>query len=213
MQYTEISCRQFIDSLASKEPVPGGGSVAALVGALGAALGDMVGCLTVGKKKYAAVADEMQVAMEEVSVLQQELLELVQKDIEIFEPISKIYGLKAETEKEKRQKEYRLEVALEDACMVPIMVMEKCGRVVELCKTFAEKGNRIAVSDAAAGAILCKSAIEAASLNVYINTSMMKNQETIDRLNNVCGRHLMMYTPLAEGVFGYVSHRLQKNEA
>ncbi|NLD19058.1 MAG: cyclodeaminase/cyclohydrolase family protein [Clostridiales bacterium] len=213
MKYTDVSCRQFIESLASQDPVPGGGSVAALVGALGAALGDMVGALTVEKKKYSAVAEEIRDAMNEVSLLQKDLIELVQKDIEIFEPISKILAMKPETEEETKKKEELLEVALEEACSVPIMVMGKCGRVVELCKLFAEKGNRIAVSDAAAGAILCKSAIEAASLNVYINTSMMKNSEKTESLNNVCARHLMMYTPLAEGVFGYVSHRLQTNEA
>ena len=209
MEYMDLSCSDFIRKLSSREPVPGGGSVAALVGALGAALGNMVGALTLGKKKYAAVEDEIQQCMEDVIIMQKELMDLVQKDIDIFEPLSKLYGMSAETEEEKQKKEALLEKALEEACMVPIEVMAKCGRTVELCKVFAEKGNRIAVSDAAAGAILCKSAIEAASLNVYINTSLMKNEEKIMELNNLCARYLMKYTPLANGVFGYVSHRLQ----
>ena len=209
MKYMDLSCSDFVSVLSSKEPVPGGGSVAALVGVLGAALGNMVGGLTEGKKKYEGVQDEIKTCMEEIKGLQHELMELVQKDIDIFEPLSKLYGVKGETEEEQKKYDELLEKALEEACMVPIEVMEKCGRTVELCKTFAEKGNHIAVSDAAAGAILCKSAIEAASLNVYINTSMMKNEEKIEELNNICARYLMKYTPLANGVFGYVSHMLQ----
>lgn len=210
MDYMDLGCREFITRLSGREPVPGGGSVAALVGALGAALGNMVGSLTVGKKKYAAVEDEIQQCMEDVTVLQKELMELVQKDIDIFEPLSKLYGMSAETEDEQREKDALLEKALEEACMVPVEIMKKCGRTVELCKVFAEKGSRLAVSDAAAGAILCKSAMEAASLNVYINTGMMKNEEKIAELNNICAGYLMKYTPLADSVFGDVSYRLQQ---
>ena len=83
MEYMDLSCSDFIRKLSSREPVPGGGSVAALVGALGAALGNMVGALTLGKKKYAAVEDEIQQCMEDVIIMQKELMDLVQKDIDI----------------------------------------------------------------------------------------------------------------------------------
>ena len=100
MIYTEKSCKKFIEAAASKEPVPGGGSVAALAGALGTSLGHMVGALTVGKKKYADVEDEMMELMKEGRQLQRELLDLVQADIDMFEPLSQLYSLKPETDEE-----------------------------------------------------------------------------------------------------------------
>ncbi|MDO4545907.1 MAG: cyclodeaminase/cyclohydrolase family protein [Bacillota bacterium] len=209
MLYTDKTCREFIDVLAGKEPVPGGGSVAALVGALGAALGNMVGSLTVGKKKYAYVEEEMRACMEEVRQLQKELIDLVQRDIDIFEPLSKLYGMKADTEEEKAEKERLLEEALDRACQVPLEIMKHCGRAIELSKTFAEKGSVIAVSDAGASAILCKAAMEAASLNVYINTDMMKGKVRAGKLNQECASYLMEYTPLADEVFEYVAHKLR----
>lgn len=211
MRYTDKTCEDFVNVLASKEPVPGGGSVSALTGALGAALGNMVGALTVGKKKYLQVEDEMQRCMEEAAQLQQDLLRLVQRDIDIFEPLSKLYGRKAGTEEEQERNAALLEKALEDACSVPLEIMKKCGRAIELSEIFAKKGSVIAVSDAGASAILCKAAMEAASLNVYINTNMMKSSVTADRLNQVCAGYLMNYTALADEVFEYVARRLRQN--
>ena len=115
MIYTEKSCKKFIEAAASKEPVPGGGSVAALAGALGTSLGHMVGALTVGKKKYADVEDEMMELMKEGRQLQRELLDLVQADIDMFEPLSQLYSLKPETDEEIAEKERLMEEALENA--------------------------------------------------------------------------------------------------
>ena len=115
MIYTEKSCKKFIEAAASKEPVPGGGSVAALAGALGTSLGHMVGALTVGKKKYADVEDEMMELMKEGRQLQCELLDLVQADIDMFEPLSQLYSLKPETDEEIAEKERLMEEALENA--------------------------------------------------------------------------------------------------
>ena len=124
MAYTEKSCREFSDLLASRAPVPGGGSVSALVGALGAGLGNMVGHLTIGKKKYADVEDEMLKCMEETDALRIKLLKLVQQDIDIFQPLSELYGMKAETPEEKLKKEELLEEALDGACRVPLDIMK-----------------------------------------------------------------------------------------
>lgn len=209
MLYTDKTCREFVENTAGKTPVPGGGSVSALVGALGAALGRMVGSLTLGKKKYADVQAEMLELAREADSLQAELLELVQADIDIFRPLSELYGMKAETDIEKENKAALLEEALENACSVPISIMEKCGRAIELSKEFAAKGSRLAVSDAGASAIICKSALQAASLNVYINTGSMTNRKHADELNTICAMHLMNYATMADEVFEMVADRLR----
>lgn len=209
MLYTDKTCRQFAEVTASKEPVPGGGSVSALVGALGTALGRMVGSLTVGKKKYADVEEEMLSLMDEADGLQRELLDLVQKDIDIFQPLSELYGMKAETDEEKERKAQLMETALEDACRVPMEIMEKCGRAIELAGIFAEKGSMLAVSDAGASAIICKAALQAASLNVYINTGSMGNKRRAEELNDKCAIQLMTYNTMADEIFENVSERLR----
>ena len=209
MLYTDKTCREFVENTAGKTPVPGGGSVSALVGALGTALGRMVGSLTLGKKKYADVQAEMLELAREADSLQAELLELVQADIDIFRPLSELYGMKAETDIEKENNAALLEEALENACSVPISIMEKCGRAIELSKEFAAKGSRLAVSDAGASAIICKSALQAASLNVYINTGSMTNRKRADELNTICAMHLMNYATMADEVFEMVADRLR----
>ena len=208
MEYTKLQSRDFIEKVASKDPVPGGGSVAALVGALGAALGNMVASLTVGKKKYADVEDEMQEMIVEIREIQAHLLELVEKDIEVFEPLSKLYGVHPQTKHEKRQHDIEMEKALREACTVPMDIIRECGRAIELSREFATKGNRIAVSDAASSAVLCKAAMQAASLNVYINTNMMKNKKVVEKLNGRCASYIVYYSGLADGVFGYTANRL-----
>lgn len=209
MLYTDKTCKEFVEVTSGKSPVPGGGSVSALVGALGTALGRMVGSLTVGKKKYADVEEEMLRLMDEADKLQQDLLDLVQGDIDIFKPLSELYGMKAETEEEKERKAALLEEALENACQVPIQIMEKCGRAIELSGIFAEKGSKLAVSDAGASAILCKAALKAASLNVYINTGSMRNRKRAAELNDLCAMHLMNYNTMADEIFESVVERLR----
>lgn len=210
MLYTEKTCKRFVEVTASKDPVPGGGSVSALVGALGAALGHMVGALTVGKKKYADVEDEMMELMKESRDLQKQLIDLVQEDMNVFEPLSKLYGMKPETKEEEAEKDRLMEEALEKACQVPIDIMEACGKAIELSRKFAEKGSRLAVSDAGASAIICKSALQAASLNVYINTNSMKNRDRAEELNHLCAMHLMNYTTMADDIFETVTKTLKK---
>ena len=208
MEYTRLESREFIEKVASKDPVPGGGSVAGLVGALGAALGNMVASLTVGKKKYADVEDEMQEMITEIREIQAHLLELVEKDIEVFEPLSKLYSIHPQTKHEKRQHDIEMEKALREACTIPMDIIRECGRAIELSQEFATKGNRIAVSDAASSAVLCKAAMQAASLNVYINTNMMKNKKVVEKLNARCASYIVYYSGLADGVFGYTANRL-----
>ncbi len=176
--FRDKTIRDFTDELASKAPVPGGGGASALAGALGIALGNMVGSLTVGKKKYADVEDDIRALMKRAGTLRKELLDCIDEDAACFEPLAAAYSLPAETDEEKAEKEEVMEKALETACKGPFSIMEKACEAIDIIEEFAEKGSRLAVSDAGAGAALCCAALKAASLNIYINTKMMKNGDT-----------------------------------
>ena len=204
MSYTKESCEKFVEVLASKAPTPGGGGASALTGAFGGALGNMVGSLTVGKIKYAEVEEEIKSMMQTSDQLQAELLELVQKDAESFEPLAAAYRLPKDTEEQKAEKDRVLEQATKDACIVPFEIMEKCAQGIELCGQFAEKGSVMATSDAGAGAIFCKAALQAASLNSYINTKSLKDREYAEQMNQKSDALLEKYMAKADGIIAYV---------
>ena len=114
MGFTGNTCREFVEVLATKAPVPGGGGASALTGAIGTALGNMVGSLTVGKKKYADVEEDIIALQEKSDALQEELLNLVEKDAEVFEPLSKAYGLPKDTPEQQAEKDAVMEKCLND---------------------------------------------------------------------------------------------------
>lgn len=209
MEFTKYSCEEFVDVLSTKAPVPGGGGASALVGALGCALGNMVGSLTVGKKKYADVEGDMIALKQKADGLQKELLRLVEEDAKVFEPLSKAYGMPRETEEEKAEKERVMAIVLKDACSVPMEIMRKCCEAVELIEEFAKKGSVIALSDAGVGAAFCKAALLGASLNVFINTKSMTDREYAGRLNEEAKRMIEEYSVRADTVFNSVKERLQ----
>ena len=209
MGFSTVPCNEFVDVLGSKAPVPGGGGASALVGAVGTALGNMVGALTVGKKKYADVEEEMKELMAKATTLQDELLHLIERDAEVFEPLSKAYGMPRETEEEKAEKARVMEIVLKDACSVPMEIMEKCCEAIDLIVEFAAKGSALAISDAGVGAAFCKAALEGASLNVYINTKSMTNREYAEELNRKCDEMLAVYTVKADEIFRNVLGRLK----
>ena len=169
----------------------------------------MVGALTVGKKKYADVEEEMKELMAKATTLQDELLHLIERDAEVFEPLSKAYGMPRETEEEKAEKARAMEIVLKDACSVPMEIMEKCCEAIDLIVEFAAKGSALAISDAGVGAAFCKAALEGASLNVYINTKSMKNREYAEELNRKCDEMLAVYTVKADEIFRNVLGRLK----
>ena len=209
MGFSTVQCNEFVEVLASKAPVPGGGGASALVGAVGTALGNMVGSLTVGKKKYADVEEEMWELKGKADALQKELLTLIERDAEVFEPLSKAYGMPRATEEEKAEKARVMEIVLKDACSVPMEIMEKCCEALDLVVEFAAKGSTVAISDAGVGAAFCKAALQGASLNVYINTKSMANREYAEELNQKADAMLEKYTKLADEVFESVLGRLK----
>lgn len=209
MGFSTVPCNEFVEVLASKAPVPGGGGASALVGAIGTALGNMVGSLTVGKKKYADVEEEMYELKGKADALQKELLHLIERDAEVFEPLSKAYGMPRNTEEEKAEKARVMEFVLKDACSVPMEIMERCCEAIDLIEVFAEKGSTLAISDAGVGATFCKAALEGASLNVFINTKSMKNREYADELNKKADEMLSVYTKKGEEIYQSVAARLR----
>ncbi len=209
MRFSEMPCNEYVEVLASKAPVPGGGGACALAGAIGTALGNMVGSLTVGKKKYACVEEEMYRLKAKCSSLQEELLALSERDAEVFEPLSRAYALPHETEEEKAEKEKVMESALREACTVPLEIMEKCCESLEALREFAEKGSVIAVSDAGTGAVLCKAALQGAALNVFVNTKLMKDREYASSVNEHAKEMLKKSPQAADEIFESVMKRLE----
>ncbi len=210
MSFSDKSCSEFVEVLASKAPVPGGGGASAMVGALATALGNMVGSLTVGKKKYAAVEEEMRALKDRCDRLQKDFLHLVERDAEVFEPLARAYSMPKNTEEEKAEKARVMEIVLRDACSVPMEIMEKCCEAIDIIAVFAEKGSVIAISDAGVGAAFAKAALQGASLNVYINTKSMADKALAAELNARCDRMLEEYTGKADAIFDSVLGRLKK---
>ncbi len=207
MDFTKQSCQEFVQVLASKEPVPGGGGASALVGAIGMALGNMVGSLTVGKKKYADVQEDIIELKGKADALQDELLELVRRDAEVFEPLSRAYGMPKETDEQKQEKERVMEAALKEACDVPLQIMEKCCNAIDLHEDFEKKGTAIAISDVGVGVVMCRAALQGASLNVFINTKIMKDRAHADEANKKANDMLSAYCAKADEIYERVSRR------
>ena len=197
MDFAQASCTEFVTVLASNAPVPGGGGASALVGAIGTALGNMVGSLTVGKKKYADVEAEIIALKGKCDRLQKDLLDQIALDAKGFEPLAKAYGIP----KDDPNRDRILEEATMVACQVPMKIMELCCESLDAIAVFAEKGSRLAVSDAGCGAVCVKAALQAASLNVFINTKTLKNREAAEEMNKKCLDMLDEYGALADKIF------------
>ena len=197
MDMTEISLREFTEQLASKAPVPGGGGASALVGAVGIALGDMVGELTVGKKKYADVEDEIRALMVRAQDLRVRLLACIEKDAAAFEPLSRAYGIP----KDDPSRAEVMEACLRDAAGAPMEIFDLCCEAIELQRGFADKGSVLAVSDAATGVVFCWSAMYGAAVNVKVNTKAMKDKEYAGKINAHVDAQMAKYWPIAEKVY------------
>lgn len=204
------TCGNFTEALASNAPVPGGGGAAALAGAIGAALGNMVGSLTAGKKKYAVVESRIQEMNQQAMALQLRLLELADEDARVFEPLSKAYGMPRSTPEEQAWRDEVMAVCLEECCAVPLQIMQACCEAIDLCAEYAEIGSRLAVSDAGCGALLCKAALQAASLNVFINTKAMLDAQRAVELNAQADELLCVYCGKADAVHEAVLNQVRK---
>jgi len=205
MLFVNGTCVDFVEALASKAAVPGGGGASALVGAVGVALGSMVGSLTVGKKKYADVEAEVVCLMDKAGELQAELLRLVDEDAVVFEPLAKAYGIP----KDDPTRAQVMEDALKLACTVPMDIMRACAKAIELHDVFAKKGSVLAISDAGVGVTFCKAALMGASLNVFINTKSMADKDYAAGIESEADGLLNKYCTMADDIYNSVVARLR----
>jgi formiminotetrahydrofolate cyclodeaminase len=198
----------FLDELASSAPVPGGGSTAALAGALAAALVSMVGNLTLGRRRYADVQVEVSAILDRSEALRFRLADLLQEDTQVYGSLSSAYGLPRDTEEQKAARTEAIQCALRDAEGVPMRIAEACTEVLDLCSPMAEKGNRLAVSDAGVAALLAEAGLRSAALNVLINLAYIKDEGFVARERARLDRLLEDKSELKEQVYGLVVERL-----
>ena len=173
------------------------------MGAIGIALGDMVGELTVGKKKYAAVEEELRALMEKAQALRVKLLACVEKDAAAFEPLSRAYGIP----KDNPTRDEVMEKCLRDAAAAPLEIFDLCCEAIDLQKEFAEKGSPLVISDAATGVVFCWSAMYGAAVNVKVNTKLMRDRAYAEQINAHIDAQMEIYWKIAETVYEDVYRR------
>ncbi|HTP80443.1 MAG TPA: cyclodeaminase/cyclohydrolase family protein [Bacteroidota bacterium] len=188
----ENSVAGFIEEVASSSPAPGGGSVSALAGALGAALASMVCRLTIGKKKYAEHEPAMKAALGKCEALRPKIAALVEEDARAFDGVMRSFGMPKNTDQEKSERERKIEEATQAATLVPLRLMELCADAIELTKIAASNGNPNSISDAGVSALLLQAASSGAGLNVRINIGSIRDgafvQSCRKRMNAAAGR-------------------------
>ena len=199
----ERDIQNFLAALASKAPTPGGGGAAALCGAVGVALGNMVGNLTLGKKKYAEVQEDIAALNAKAESLREDFLALIDADAEAFEPLSRAYGIP----KDEPARGEVMEAALLAAVQPPLEIMRKCVKALELIAEYAAKGSALAISDAGCAAAITRAACEAAALNVFVNTKPMRDREKAGEINREANE-LLQKCALAREIYDNVTGRL-----
>lgn len=177
-----LNVREFVNETASNSPVPGGGSVAALAGALGVALATMVANLTVGKEKYAAVDAEMQEIIKKGDEIKEKLVELVDKDATSFDGVMKAFKLPKETDEDKAARSAKIQSEYKYAASVPLETAELSLAIMDLAEVVVEKGNPNAVTDGAVAAMMSRTAVLSALLNVKINLGSIKDEAFVTEL-------------------------------
>lgn len=205
MPFSDMTALAFTDVLASSEPVPGGGGASALVGAIGTALASMVGNLTTGKKKYAAFEPDLKRILEQADMLRGELLAEIDEDARCFEPLSKAYGIP----KDDPNRAEKMEDALRVACSAPMEIMRTAARAIDLHAELVEKGSAIMQSDVGVGVLCCKTALQGASLNVFVNAKLMEDKEYAKELTDEADSLLETYGRRADETYAAVLAKLK----
>ena len=173
--YAEWSIQAYLDKVASADPEPGGGSVAALTGALGAGLVTMVTGLTLGKEKFAAVQGDMDEIKAKAEKLRADLTGFITADAEAYAKVASAMKMPRDTEEQKKERAALLQAALKGAATVPLNIAEAAAAVARLSSPAAEKGNPNAVSDAGVAVLLAEAAAQSAALNVKINLAWIED--------------------------------------
>jgi formiminotetrahydrofolate cyclodeaminase len=170
------SIAKFLDDLASERPTPGGGGAAAVMGAIGAALVSMVANLTIGKKNYEAVEEDLKAARAEAERLRAELTAAIEEDVVAFNSVMGAYGLPRATDEDKAKRSEAIQAALKDATLAPLRAVKACFEVILLSEAAADKGNLNVISDAGVAVLAANAGLRSAALNVYINAKAIKDR-------------------------------------
>ena len=200
----EKNVDKFLETLASSAPTPGGGGAAALCGALAIALGNMVGSLTLGKKKYADVQDDIVTLNARAEALRLNFVALIDADAEAFEPLAKAYSIP----KDDPTRVEVMEAALRRAAEPPLEIMRLSAEALDVIEDYAAKGSALAISDAGCAAAIAIAAMKAAALNVRINTKSMTDRDAANIMSAETDGLLAKYGKLAEEIYENVSRRL-----
>jgi len=184
--------------------VPGGGGASALAGALGAALSGMVSNLMLGKKKYADMQEQVIVLLEKTARLRDEFLLLADEDAKAFFPLSQAYSLLQDDDGQKKHREAVMEKALLDASAVPLKIMEKACACIDVLEQLAGIGPKLAISDVGVGVQLCRASLLGASMNVFINTKLMKDRREAGKFNEQANGLIESGIKKADAVYGSV---------
>lgn len=199
---------QFLDELASSAATPGGGSAAAIMGALGAALVSMVCNLTIGKKNYAEVEPEMRSVLHDAEALRQRLADMVAEDIAAFDGLMAAYGLPKLSDEDKAVRGAAIQHALRAATEAPLACARACAEVIKLSMRAAEVGNRNVISDAGVGALAAQAALRSAALNVDINVPSLQDQAFAQACRDEMDALLASAVPLSEQAIALVKSKL-----
>jgi formiminotetrahydrofolate cyclodeaminase len=205
---TEKPVNSFLDELASSAPAPGGGSVAALAGALGAALISMVNNLTVGKEKYASVQDDISALLKKSENLRKNLTDLLEEDVAVYTQLSQTMKMPRDTEEQKAIRAKAMERDLKAAADVPLRVAEACVSVMELCRPVADKGNVNAVSDVGVGILMAEAGLRSAALNVLINLGWIKDAQYVSETRKKLDTLLEGKPALRDEIYELVKSKL-----
>jgi formiminotetrahydrofolate cyclodeaminase len=174
---TNSSIVTFLDDLASERPTPGGGGAAAVSGAIGAALVSMVANLTIGKKNYEAVWEDLEAVNAKAEALRAELTGAIEEDVVAFNSVMGAYGLPRATDEEKAKRAASIQAALKDATLAPLRAVKACFEVIRLSAAAAEKGNLNVISDAGVAVLSANAGLRSAALNVFINAKAIKDRD------------------------------------
>lgn len=204
MKLAELKTAEFVDLLASDAPAPGGGSAAALEGALGAALTAMVCGLTVGKKKYAEFEELAQSAQKKALDLKARFVDVMDRDTEAFNVVSAAFGMPKATDEEKAARSAAIQKGLEGCTKTPFEMMELAVETLELTASILGKSNDSAASDLGVSALSLRAAIQGAWLNVLINIGSLKNKELAEDYRVKGEALLAKALPLADQIYDTV---------
>ena len=206
------SVEAFSDELSSSAPTPGGGSVAALMGSMGAALVSMVANLTIGKKKYANVEDEVSRLLEESESLRQKLVDAIQKDVVAFDSVMSVYALPKSSDEEKKFRNQKMQISLKEAIEAPLECAYLAMSVLPLSKKIAEIGNINIISDAGVAALAARAALRSSALNVYVNASSLDDKDFASAKISEVKKLMSESSHLEQEVFDKVSEVILGNQ-